>query len=51
MHCCGNPLHDGPLLLAMALPFLSAGALWLRMKLRATPSNKCSCGHEEPHEH
>jgi hypothetical protein len=34
MHCCGNPLHDIPGLLAVAFPFLGTGLWWLRSKFR-----------------
>lgn len=50
MHFCGNPLHDVPLYLLLALPFLAPAALWLRAKL----SKPCLCGdrhsHGEQHE-
>ena len=33
MHFCGNPLHDVPLYLLLALPFLTPVVMWIRAKL------------------
>ena len=46
MHFCGNPLHDAPLYLMLALPFLAPAIMWLRSRWRK-PS--CECGHDHEH--
>jgi hypothetical protein len=40
-HFCGNPLHDIPLYLMLAAPFLAPIVLWLRARL-----SRCDCGHD-----
>lgn len=39
MHSCGNPWHDFPQWLAMAVPFLAPAVVWFRIKFgRRSPS-------------
>ncbi len=47
MHVCGNPLHDVPLYLMLALPFLAPFLLWLRARF----GRKCDCGHDHAQDH
>lgn len=30
IHSCGNPLHDVPQWVLMAVPFLASAAVWIR---------------------
>jgi len=47
VHACGNPLHDIPLYLIMALPFLAPVFVWLRTRF----SKRCGCGHDHAQDH
>ena len=46
MHFCGNPFHDVPLYIVLALPFLAPVLIWLRARFGR---QKCDCGHEHEH--
>lgn len=43
MHFCGNPLHDAPLYVLLALPFLAPVVVWLRSRWQ---KSSCECGHD-----
>lgn len=45
MHFCGNPLHDAPLYIMLALPWFAPIFLWIRSKLQ----RKCECGEKHDH--
>lgn len=43
MHFCGNPFHDVPLYIVLALPFLAPIWIWLRARFGR---QGCDCGHD-----
>ena len=46
MHCCGNPLHDIPLWIALALPFVAPYLLYLRRPCRHHHEDGVDHNHE-----